>query len=93
MVSPTSRLSLAPDVQSGSRLAGGRTQTKERPRSSPSVRCTGCGAGPTHNSSEGADMTKRTRPTGLSDSGTPATAVKITPARERGPVTTTPTVA
>ena len=93
MVSQTSRLSLASDVQSATGLDGRPTQTKERPRSSPSVRCTGCGAGPTHNHYEGVDVTKRTRSPGLSDSGTPASTVKITPAREQGPVTTTHTVA
>lgn len=90
MVTSTSRLSLASDVQSAPGLSGRRTQTKERPRSIPSVSSTGCGAGPTHNRSEGVDVTKRTRSPGLSDSGTPASAVKITPAREQGPVTTTP---
>ena len=91
MVSSTGRLRLAPDVQSGHKPDGTRPQTKERPRSTPGVRCTRCGAGPTHNQTEGADMAKRTRSPGLSDSGTPASAVKITPARDRGPVTTTPT--
>lgn len=39
-------------------------------------------------------MNENTRTSGLSDSGTPATAVKITPATQSGdPVTTTSTVA
>ena len=42
---------------------------------------------------EGVDMTKRTRMTGRSDSGTSASTVKITPVSVRGPVTSTHTVA
>lgn len=93
MVSSRGRLSLAPDVQSVTGPAGKRHKTKERPRSSPGVSSTRCGAGPTHNSYEGVDVTKRTRPPGLSDSGTPDTAVTITPASEQTPVTSTLTVA
>lgn len=94
MVRTTGRLSLAPDEHSDLSSIGWSPQTKERPRSSPGAANTRCGAGPTHNpSTEGADMAKRTRSPGQTDSGTSASAVKITPAREQGPVTSTPTVA
>ena len=42
---------------------------------------------------EGADMAKRTRSPGLSDSETQPSGVKITPPQCSVPVTTTPTVA
>lgn len=46
------------------------------------------------NDKEASDMNESTRTTGLSDSGTQATAVKITPASQSGdPVTTTKTIA
>ena len=89
MARSTGRLSLAIDDYSDVRVVGNRPQTKERPRCIPGVGSTRSGAGPTHNHYEGVDVTKRTRPPGLSDSGTPATAVTITPASEQTPVTST----
>jgi hypothetical protein len=100
MVRPTSRLSLASDMQSVARLVGRRSPRKLEAPAATLVAVPVCEAEtrglPTPHrfeANEGADMAERTRPPGLSDSGTPASTVKITPAREQGPVTTTPIVA
>jgi hypothetical protein len=100
MTRPSGRLSLAPDVQSVARLDGGRGPTKSEAPAATVVAVPVCEAGTrglstlTALTNEGADMAQSTRTSGRSDSGTPATAVKITPAmHSRFPVPTTPTVA
>jgi hypothetical protein len=85
----TDRLRLAPDDHSGMRLVGWGSQTKERPRSGPGAGNTGCGAGPTHNPYEGADMAKSTRGSSPSDRWTRTSGVNITPPVHLVPVTTT----
>ncbi len=76
MTGSNGRLGPAPDDHSGGVLA---YKTMERPRSGPGAGNTGYGAGPTHNSDEGADMAKRTRGFPGSDSETRISAVTITP--------------
>lgn len=96
----TDRLVPAPDVQSVARLGGGRAEKLEAPAATVvavpvcEARTRGLPTPNRREANEGADMAERTRTSGLSDSGTPATAVKITPATQsRVPVPTTPTVA
>jgi hypothetical protein len=99
----TGRLSLASDIQSVARLGNdAASKTLEGPAASLSGGGhSGCDAEtrdlPTPHqllTSKGADMAERTRTPGRSDSGTPASAVKITPAvYSSGPVTTTHTIA
>jgi len=97
MTTSTGRLSLASDVQSVARLDGNRPRTLEGPAATV-VAVSACETEtrdlPTpqrDQANEGADMAESTRTPGLSDSGTRATAVKITPAMQStGPVTTTP---
>lgn len=89
MGTSTGRLSLASDGYSEVALADKTIGTAPQ--------FSGCvnnryGAGPTPHrdqANEDADMAERTRTAGLSDSRTPDTAVKITPAMQTGPVTTT----
>lgn len=96
MSSGNGRLSLASDIQSVARLDGSRPKMLEAPAATL-VAVPVCEAGTrgltalTALTNEGADMAERTRLPSRSDSRTPDTAVKITPAT--GPVTATPTVA
>ena len=93
------RLSLAVDVQSVARLDGIRSKTLEAPAATlvavPVCEARTRGLPTPHHCEaiEGVDMTKSTRGYPRSDSRTPDTAVKITPATHQGPVTTTHTVA
>ena len=99
MVGRNGRLSLALEVQSVARLDGERGPTKSEAPAATVVAVPVCEAGTrgltalTALTNEGADMAESTRTSGLSDSRTRATAVKITPAMQTGPVTTTPTLA
>jgi hypothetical protein len=94
MAAPTGRLRLAPDEPSHSGTVRSRHKTKEWPRRSPDVCRIWCGARPTHNPYEGADMAKNTRGPNPVDRWTRDSGVNITPPTQRtGPATTTPTVA
>ncbi len=86
MARSTDRLRLAPADHSG---GAGAHKTKERPRSTPGAANTGCGAGPTLNSYEGADMAESTRGPDPVDRWTRNSGVNITPPTRTGPVTTT----
>lgn len=85
----TGRLRLAPDDHSDNRVVGWGAKTMERPRRIPGAANTRCGAGPTHNHYEGADMAKRTRGRDPVDRWTRNPGVNITPLASSGPVTTT----
>lgn len=92
MGTSTGRLRVALDVQSVMGLSGwGDNLIGTAPQYSGCVN-NRYGAGPTHNDHEGADMAKRTRTPGRTDSRTQDTAVKITPA-SAGPVTSTTLIA
>lgn len=93
MDTPKGRLCLAPDGYSDSGPAGKCTQTSRRPHGYPDAANIWRGAGPTHNSHEGADMAKRTRGSCPADSRPRSSGVKITPPTHAGPVTTTHTAA
>lgn len=90
MTRPTGRLRLAPDDHSGH---AGAHKTKERPRSIPGAANTGCGAGSTLNSYEGADMAESTRGPNPVDRWTRNPGVNITPLARTGPVTSIQTSA
>jgi len=96
MGTSTGRLRLASDIQSVARLGGGRVPTKSEAPAATVVAVPVCEARtrglttPHALTNEGADMAERTRLPSRSDSRTPDTAVKITPATHQGPVTTTP---
>lgn len=96
MATSSGRLSLAPDDHSGP-----RRKQKSRTASLPRL-VTGIDARPVpqavpydsygrppHFNDKGDDMAKRTRPPGLTDSGTRNSGVNITPPSSEGPVTTT----
>lgn len=86
----TGRLRLAPDDHSGQ--AGAHKTIGTAPQY-PGCVNNRCGAGPTHNPYEGADMAKNTRGRDPVDRWTRNSGVNITPLARTGPVTTTPTVA
>ena len=86
MVWSNGRLVPAPDFQSVARLGGGAPEKSKGPAATV-VAVPVCEAGtrglPTPHrfqTNEGADMAKRTRTPGRSDSGTADSAVNITPA-------------
>jgi hypothetical protein len=98
---PTDRLRPAPDEHSDIHPLGQAPQTSQKAPLATSVAvqmlvASGRGARRHHNvaTNEGASsMAKRTRSPGVSDSGTRATGVNITPPTQPGPVTTTHAVA
>jgi hypothetical protein len=97
MATPTGRLSLAPDEHSDTRAVGRRPQDKRKgPAEVLLFADIRSGAGPTPHQCEQEKvpvvMTKATRSSGLQDSRTPDSAVKITPA-SAGPVPSTSTTA
>ena len=100
MCCSTGRLVPAPDVQSVARLRGRRDNLRQSEAPAATVVAVPvCEAGTrglttlTALTNEGAVVAKSTRGVPRSDSGTRATAVKITPATHSGPVTTTPSAA
>lgn len=93
MTGRTGKLRLTPDDHSETSQVRRSPQTKERPHGYPDAANIWRGAGPTHNSHEGADMAKRTRGPDPADSRPRSSGVKITPLTHAGPVTTTHTVA
>jgi hypothetical protein len=92
--SSTDRLGLAPDDYSDMRMVGLGPKTKERPRWIP--RCVNTrerGRADTQPLRRCRLMAKSTRGSSPDDSRTPLSGVNITPPTQRGPVTTTHTVA
>lgn len=89
----TGSLVPASDAHSG---AGAHNTKTERPRSGPDAANIRYGAGPTPNplrTNEGADMAKRTRTPGRSDSQTRISAVNITLASSTVAVPAIPSLA
>ena len=98
MESSTDRLGLAPDDYSDMRSVERGPKTIGKAPLKSQVR-QHQGAGPDRHQTVSqrlkvpAVMEQRTRITGQTDSGTPRSGVNITPPTQRGPVTTTHTVA
>lgn len=86
----TDRLRLAPDVQSVHRVVGSGAPDNGTAPQYPGCVNNRCGAGPTHNPYEGADMAKSTRGRDPVDRWTLTSGVNITPLERSVPVTTTP---
>jgi len=90
---PTDRLRPAPDDQSPTGTVRNRHKSIGTAPQYPGCVNNRCGAGPTHNSDEGADMAKNTRGPDPADRWTRDSGVNIAPPTQPGPATTTRTVA